>query len=238
MAERTTRLTEEERQDAAEKYFSLAVQLAKAQRLPSDTTVQVNDLISAASEALASSLHTYNPSYNTPLSFWIARRVRYALLDYLRSLDPLTQEQRKLVNRVRQAEGHLERQLQRKPTSAEIATRLEWDEERVQTVLREGNLREISSEELEEGVPLVSAQPTVLEAVERRLKAEALRGCLADLPEQEGKAVEMRFEGNTFEEIAGNLQLSTPETARRAINRGLKKLVECMQRKGWNGEAR
>lgn len=69
----------------AAKYFPLTLWLAKQQqkRLPSGVE-ELDDLRGEASLALVSCLHGYDPSHGTPLSAWVSRRVRGALIDYIR----------------------------------------------------------------------------------------------------------------------------------------------------------
>ena len=113
-------------QELAGKYFPLAKAIAirRWRALPPGVE-QRDDLIGEASVSLVACLHAYDPAWGTSPAAWIAFHIRYGITDYLRSLDPLPQEQRRRVNLVCRAAAYLDEQLQRQPSSAEIASFLQ-----------------------------------------------------------------------------------------------------------------
>ena len=64
-------LSEEEIQEAAKKYWPLAIALAKRRRrkLPPETE-ELGDIIGTASVGLVECLRRYDPSHGTPLTQW------------------------------------------------------------------------------------------------------------------------------------------------------------------------
>lgn len=113
-------------QDLAGKYFPLARAIAvrRWRALPPGVE-QRDDLIGEASVSLVACLHEYDPAWGTSPASWISFHVRYGITDYLRSLDPLPQEKRRRVTLVYRAATYLDEQLQRQPSSAEIASFLQ-----------------------------------------------------------------------------------------------------------------
>jgi len=95
-----------------------AVLAAVARRVP--LHVSRDDLASAGKLALVEALLRYEGPREEARAYCYVR-VRGAVLDELRQLDPLSRHSRTQVNLVRKARAALERQLGRIPTLAEIA---------------------------------------------------------------------------------------------------------------------
>lgn len=64
-------------------------------RLPS--SVEVNDLISIGTEAMVKLSHSYDKTQNDNFWGYVKQRVYGSMLDYLRSLDTISRNSRKLV---------------------------------------------------------------------------------------------------------------------------------------------
>ncbi|MBI3797187.1 MAG: sigma-70 family RNA polymerase sigma factor [Deltaproteobacteria bacterium] len=230
-------LTMQEVQDAAVKYFPLARSLAAAQqrKLPPGIN-ELDDLIGAASVGLMSALRRYDSSYGARLSSWVSIHIRGAIVDSLRSLDPLPQKWRELVKLVQEAQKDLEQWLRRKPTYTEIATLLGCSEQEVQEILQAGNISVVSIEE--EGVsPPVDQQEDdkVMDPAregEIVQKMEHLQECFKALLPREEKVLRMRFAGATYENIAAVFGVSTA-TSQRLGKSALSKIDQCMRNKGW-----
>lgn len=194
-----------------------------------------DDLVGVGLAALAKSFDTFDPSLGVPRSAWIAQAVERAFQDHLRSLDPLSQEKRKLVKEVTQAEQDLEKSLHRKPTSVEIARRLNWDEEQVREIQQAGLTTVLS---MEEGMAEAVEQKSDREGFDPvhqtalRQKERHFQECFTALTDQEQTALRMRFEGRPLREIAQALQLSTA-TADRRVQAALSKVANCMRKEGW-----
>jgi RNA polymerase sigma factor for flagellar operon FliA len=98
----------------------LAFRLAR--RLPPH--VDVDDLISAGTEALLRVLDTYDPSSGVPVEAYLSPRLRGAIIDEQRAHDTLTRHARKQLASIARAVKDLEATLRRAPDEAEIAAAL------------------------------------------------------------------------------------------------------------------
>jgi RNA polymerase sigma factor for flagellar operon FliA len=90
-----------------------------ARNLPS--TIDVNDLVQAGIIGLMSALDAYDPSRSDRLAAYVERRIRGALLDELRALDPLSRDQRHDVREAQRAARALETRLGRRADDDEVA---------------------------------------------------------------------------------------------------------------------
>jgi RNA polymerase sigma factor FliA len=95
--------------------------LAARQHRRCPPEVLLEDLISAGTIGLIQAVDRYDPSRNLKLKTLAEHRIRGAMLDYLRKLDPLPRSVRNFVRRRDEARVQLERQLGRSPEPAEIA---------------------------------------------------------------------------------------------------------------------
>jgi RNA polymerase sigma factor for flagellar operon FliA len=94
-----------------------------ARRLPSH--VNVDDLMGAGYVGLADALHKYDRSGPDRFEAYADFRIRGAMLDELRSYDPLSRDLRDLNNRMVAAVRKLTSQLGRQPEEIEIAKALD-----------------------------------------------------------------------------------------------------------------
>lgn len=224
-------LGEQERDEAARKYFPLTIWLAKQfwARLPRGV-VELDDLIGEASVGLMACLHRYDPSRGTPLPCWVSRNVRWALISSLRKLDRLSQAMRETVKFLQETEADLEQELQRKPTSAEIAENLGCSAEAVEQIMQTANIRMVSID-AEGAAPLPDRQDPS-ERLEQAERVRALQDCFATLTQEEQVAVRMRLEGARFKDIAVALRTSIA-AAHRRLKEGVRKTAECIKDRGW-----
>lgn len=96
--------------------------LRVARRLPSH--VCVDDLVGAGFMGLVDAYQRYEPSRCDRFDAYAEVRIKGAMLDELRSYDPLSRDLRALANRTAAATRRLENRLGRRPTDAEIAEEL------------------------------------------------------------------------------------------------------------------
>jgi RNA polymerase sigma factor FliA len=94
-----------------------------ARRLPSH--VNVDDLMGAGYVGLADALHKYDRSGPDRFEAYADFRIRGAMLDELRSYDPLSRDLRDLNNRLVTAVRNLTSELGRQPEESEIARALD-----------------------------------------------------------------------------------------------------------------
>src|SRR3954469_24994429 len=109
----------------ADRYMSIVRRHAYrlARRLPSH--VHVEDLMGAGFVGLADALNKYDRSGPDRFEAYADCRIRGAMLDELRSYDPLSRDLRDLNNRIVAAVRILTAQLGRPPEEIEIAQKLE-----------------------------------------------------------------------------------------------------------------
>ncbi len=86
--------------------------------------LDVNDLISAGSIGLIAAIERYNPDRGTSFSTFAAFRIRGAIIDELRSLDPLPRRVRQKYQKLEQTRKHLTNQFGRPPIEEEVAEEL------------------------------------------------------------------------------------------------------------------
>lgn len=220
------KLSKQEIQEAAAKYFPLAVWLAKSlwKRLPPGRE-ELDDLVGDAALGLVSCLHRYDPSRGSSLSGWVSFGIQMALIDKLRSEDLLPQKKREQINLVQRVEEYLEQWFQRKPTCAEIAAFLKRSEEDVEKIMQMGDLGiDLNPEE---DLSLSDRRPEMGVGTERPEKVAALKKCFASLTVEEKVAVRMSAHGATLEDIANVLSVSVA-TAGRRVENARRKLEESM----------
>lgn len=93
-----------------------------ARRLP--PSVDVGDLIGAGSEGLIKAAEAYDPSAYPRFEPYAERRIRGAILDELRSWDPVTRHGRRRMVEVSKAVKRLSLKLGRAPEEDEVAAEL------------------------------------------------------------------------------------------------------------------
>lgn len=159
----------------------LAFRLAK--RLPPN--VDVGDLIGAGSEGLVRAADAYDRARHPSFAAYAELRIRGAMLDELRSLDPMTRHGRRKLAEVTKAVAELTRALGRPPEEEEVADHLgvelaEYrrmceDAARVPALARTGD---VDPDMLGHG------ESDVFAIVEERERAELLAAAIEGLPER------------------------------------------------------
>src|SRR5687767_4157376 len=98
---------------------------AFCRQLPS--SVDVADLTQAGVVGMLSALNAFDPRRGDRVEIYVKSRVRGAILDELRALDPLSRDQRHDARAIQGAVRSLEAELGRAPDEAEIAGRCGLD---------------------------------------------------------------------------------------------------------------
>lgn len=93
-----------------------------ALRLPPH--LEHRDLEAAGFPGLIAAIEAYDPDKDTSFDTYAAPRIRGAILDELRALDPLSRPLRIKARHIAQAIHDLEQELMRRPTDGEVAERL------------------------------------------------------------------------------------------------------------------
>jgi RNA polymerase sigma factor FliA len=121
----------------AEQNLTLVAPLARSfqKRLP--PCVDFNDLVGAGNLGLVEAARRYNPSRETSFDTFARHRIRGAIGDSLRRIDPVSRCLRNRQKAAEQAAAELMTILGRQPTEAEVADRLQIPLGRWQKLRRE-----------------------------------------------------------------------------------------------------
>jgi RNA polymerase sigma factor for flagellar operon FliA len=84
-------------------------------------TVALEDLVSAGTIGLIQAVDRYNATHGTQLGTLADHRIRGAMLDHLRSLDPLPRALRRFTRKQQECQARLRAELGREPEEDEIA---------------------------------------------------------------------------------------------------------------------
>lgn len=181
-------------------------------RLPAH--VSRDDLASAAKLALIEAVGRFTGSLDE-IRAYCYTRVRGAVYDELRRLDPLSRRTRVQVNLVRRAAAQLESSLGRQPTNQEVSTATGIRTEKVRQLDRIATASEPCSLQAtdSEGNPLLdpadSEAPCPAESVEAGEYVSVVNEALERLPINQALVVRRYyFEDATLDEIATELHVS------------------------------
>jgi len=221
-----------EREKLAEHYLYL-VRIALGRLLyvvPS--YIDREDLESYGVIGLLQALDRYQPQRGLRFETFALSRIRGAVLDYLRSLDPLTRRERRSWKEVMAAYQKLEGERGRETTLVEIAKELEVSLEEITWAIERGkssfflSLEEEKEEEgrLIDGVSeeRLAFNPEAL--LENEEMLNYLGKAIEELPERERLIITLYyFEGLTLKEIGAILEIKEPRVS-QLISRALLKL--------------
>src|SRR5262249_54784078 len=96
--------------------------------------VQADDLAQAGIVGMMTALKSFDPSRGDCVEVYVTRRIRGAILDELRAMDPLSRDQRRDARAIQNATRSLENELGRSPAEEEVALRTGLLLERVRAV--------------------------------------------------------------------------------------------------------
>lgn len=181
-------------------------------RLPAH--VSRDDLASAAKLALIEAVGRFTGPLDEVRAYCYTR-VRGAVYDELRRLDPLSRRTRVQVNLVRRAATELESALGRQPTSQEVSRATGLRSEKVRQLDRIATASEPCSLQATDadGNPLLDLpdrdSPCPAKSVESDEYNEVVKDALSRLPVNQALVVRRYyFEEATLDEIAGELRVS------------------------------
>jgi RNA polymerase sigma factor FliA len=189
-----------------------AVVAQMSRHLPQHVCAQ--DLASAGKLALMEILSDFDGSFAQDRGYVICR-VRGAVMDEMRRLDPLSRYGRTQVRRVRKAVSTLEIELSRVPTDAEVAGVTGLSEADVRKIHQLGVAAEaLSTDALDRGSESVRSiadpdAPSPADEAEKSDSASAIRAALERLSSSQSIILQLYyFNGMTLQEIASDLGLS------------------------------
>jgi len=116
-------MRESQLQETATQFFPRIQKIARgiARHLPS--SIDADDLVQAGVVGMMAALRAFDPTRTDRLEAYVERRVRGAILDELRALDPLSRDQRRDARAIQAATRALEAELGRAPEEDEVARR-------------------------------------------------------------------------------------------------------------------
>lgn len=117
----------DKRNSLVEQYLPLVRTIALDMCASTTANVEYDDLVSVGVFGLIDSAKSYDTSRNVKFSTYCKCRIRGAMLDELRNLDWVPRLTRQRNNQLRKALMSLESQLDRKPSSEELAAEMNVD---------------------------------------------------------------------------------------------------------------
>jgi len=93
-------------------------------RLPRDAAVEFEDLVNSGAVGLLDAMNRFDPNRHVQFGTFADFRIRGAMLDVLRRLDPVSRQARSVANRLQAATVELEQNLGRVPEPEEVAAHL------------------------------------------------------------------------------------------------------------------
>jgi RNA polymerase sigma factor for flagellar operon FliA len=178
------------------------------------------DLISHGTMGLIEAIDRYEPNRGIKLTTFAATRIRGAMLDALRTFDPVPRSVRQHARRAELAAAQLTDELGREPTSAEVARALEMPVAKYREVRANASWRTVSLDGLpidqdHDGSPrngaesIASDAPALSDPLEARDLREALALESDRLPIREREIIRLRFYENlTGREISDRMGIS------------------------------
>ncbi|MGM0578359.1 MAG: sigma-70 family RNA polymerase sigma factor [Myxococcota bacterium] len=124
-------------EDVVREHSQLVRKLARRYARTSGGVLDVDDLVSVGVMGLLQAHQNYDPSGGKPFRTYAEFRVRGAILDELRRVDPMSQPQRRKSRRLERAINELAHELGREPSEHELADFLDIDLDKLQKMRRE-----------------------------------------------------------------------------------------------------
>lgn len=162
-------------------------------RLPS--SVEVSDLISVGSEAMVRLSHSYDKSQNDNFWGYVKQRVYGSMLDYLRTLDSISRNSRKLVKDIDRLSDEYYNKHQSEPSDEYLAKALNED---ISKIKEARNLSDIASVlRLEDQYELLSEHNTEAQ-IEKDELIEHIKDILSKFSERDQMIIQLYY----YEELS------------------------------------
>ena len=189
--------------------------LATRQHRLCPPSVELDDLMSVGTVGLLQAVEKFRPERGFKLKTLAEHRIRGAMLDYLRQIDPLPREIRTFARRRDVIVLNLESRLGRSATDEELATELgvpiakyrRW----ILAIRASNTISLDSTAKWDDELPQVAVQAVNMEAVESLHRLETAIG---NLPDREAQVAAALTDGKSAREIASELGLSEASVSR------------------------
>lgn len=152
----------------------------------------IDDLVGFGIVGLVQAVDRFDPSGGAPFAAFATMRIKGAVLDAVRQLDPLSRDQRSRVARIRDARDHLRNSLSREPTGSEVRDAAQLSSIAFNEASVAAETTTVLSAD-DEFVVCVSNEESCVEFVERKEFDETLEDAVLSLPCSERAAVQMYF---------------------------------------------
>lgn len=150
---------------------------------------EVDDVVNEGVIALMDAIETYTPDKGAKFETYASLKIRGAVIDYIRRQDWVPRNVRKFTRALDKANGLLYNQYGRAPTTAELASYMSLDEDKLLKMMSEcsGSIT-LSFEELlyEDNID-DSSTPTTDESSDAGLLRDEMRKVIADAIEELGE---------------------------------------------------
>jgi RNA polymerase sigma factor FliA len=202
-------------QEAAADYIPLVKHLAYQMRGHLPAQVDVNELISEGMLGLVDALQKFDATKQVKFESYARHRIRGAILDGLRNLDPASRDMRRRERILHEKRREMEGRLGRGVTDSELAQALGCSLERFYDLLRDLQAFSASPDAIYANgeVPINLAEfivenraPSAFEMCYRREQQEIMRKVLRTLPEKEQMVLKLYYYGEvSMKDIAAQM---------------------------------
>jgi len=197
-----------------EAYLPLVARLVERACIRSRGRLDRNDLVNAGVLGLHDAITHFQARRQTPFAAFASKRIRGAVCDELRRIDPLTRTQRRLYHRICETIAKLQEQWQMPPSKEQIATAMGLPVATVDSSLAMGAGTVSLQDPTGESSDLLDTLPdsravSPRDAADHTFSHEALRRCFRRLPERDQQLLYLRlYEDLRVSEIAQVLGIS------------------------------
>lgn len=175
------------------------------ERLPS--SIDVNDLISVGTEELIKLARKYDDSLNDNFWGYARKRVNGAMLDYLRSLDPLSRNDRKIVKDIETLVNNYISEYDEEPSDEYLAKELNIDIEKIREAKLASSISYLMP--IDEQVELATNEENSLDRLTKEDLINKITDILQTFNEREQLIIQLYFyEELSFKEISEILKIS------------------------------
>ena len=193
--------------------------IARKMVLPDHPLATYADLQNAGMLGMLQSLGSYDASRGTAFASFAYGRIRGALVDYLRQIDPLSRDRRRRVAEALRVSDELHQELGENPAPADVAARLGITADEVRQLQVDAQQRFTLSlhpdptDAARGPLPLEALPHPDAEAAEAELETRSLYdhvcGLIERFPAREQRIVKLYYlDGLTLREIAGEFGLT------------------------------
>jgi RNA polymerase sigma factor for flagellar operon FliA len=127
-------------------------------------SIEIDDLVSAGAVGFISALESFDPSHGVDFSVYALTRIRGAMVDFVREIDPVGRVTRRRLRAVEHALSELQQELARPPSDDEAAGRLGISIDSYHDLMSQAtaamtlSLERVESDGDEEGDPVTRAR--------------------------------------------------------------------------------